>query len=583
MVRDEYYKIAHKEGISRAVLIIGLLLLAALPFIVYGNSLHSPFVGDAIEYIERNNDLAKPLSWDYLVELRPLNKLTYWLNRTFHGFQMPGWHLVNIALHAGAGMALFFLLRRILRRYARSRSVAPGFNTLLALAGALLFCVHPVHTQAVNYLFARSELLCAFFIFWALHVHAGRSPGGYGFGRGVVVTILFLLALASKERAFMFVPGLVLFDLLIRHDATWPEHCRRWLKLAVPMSLITGLGLINFYLGFEEQHLGAIGHGQEVPPFLPYFLTQMVVRFHYLKLFFWPSDLSFDYHFPLRDQLGDPVLLAAVAGHLVLLGIALFAARRHGWLGFGLFWFALFILPTSGAVPAVLLMHEHWVYLPSFGFFLIVVMLVQRLVVARSLQDSGILRWSAGLLAATVLAICGWMSHLRNEVWHEPVRLWENASLHAEEHPWVWNHIGVAYLEKNDHTRAMEMLEKAETLGGPNAATRQSIGVCLMEQDRLEEALACFKEALALSPGRPEVLLSLGQVHSKMKKPAMAIEYFKAAWNEGLITPLIIMEMAKAARMKNDPDQARAFLSQGMKMFPKHQGFQALWDEIEKE
>ncbi|MBU0755539.1 MAG: tetratricopeptide repeat protein [Planctomycetes bacterium] len=575
---------SESDGIGAFPIIFALLLLAVIPFITYCNSLDSPFVGDAIEYIERNNDLAKPLSIEYLTMLRPLNKVSYRLNRFYHGFHMPGWHLVNIAIHAGAGMMLFLLLRRILKRYGKSAVFFRGFNTRLALGGALLFSLHPVHTQAVNYLFARSELLCGFFLFTALYLHAGNRRGRYGFGRAIAVSASFLLALASKERAFMFLPGFILFDLLIRKESTWPDHCRRWLKLAIPMGLVTALGLINFFLGFEDQHLGAIGIGQEVPPFVPYFLTEMVVRFHYLKLLFWPADLSFDYYFPLRDSLKDPVLLSAIGGHLVLLAISFLAARRHGWLSFGLLWFALFILPTSGAAPAVLLMHEHWIYASSFGFFLILLVFLQRFEKSTGLlRNRREMRWLAGLLSVALCFTCGWTSYNRNKVWQDPLSLWQDASLHAGEHYWVWNHLGVAYLNRQDYDQAMEALEKAETIGGPNAATRQSIGVCLMEQGRLDEALQCFKEALALSPGRPEVLMSLGQVHKRLSKPAIAIEYFKAAWNEGLITPLIIMEMAQAARMKNDLELTREFLQQGMKMFPNHKDFQEMWEEIEKE
>ena len=87
-----------------------ILLLSGIPFLVYSNSLQSPFVGDDIDFIERNLDVLKFSLPEGLGRLRPLNKFSYWLNLRIHGNSMPGFHLVNISLHALTGILLFFLL-----------------------------------------------------------------------------------------------------------------------------------------------------------------------------------------------------------------------------------------------------------------------------------------------------------------------------------------------------------------------------------------------------------------------------------------------------------------------------------------
>jgi len=112
-----------------------------------------------------------------------------------------------------------------------------------------------------------------------------------------------------------------------------------------------------------------------VPPLVPYFLTQFVVRRHYLTLYFWPSDLSFDYVFTLRDRLDDPGCLWAAGAHLLLLAAALLLVRRNPLAAFGILWFFLLLLPTSGAAPTAWFMCEHWIYTSSFGVFLAVIAL----------------------------------------------------------------------------------------------------------------------------------------------------------------------------------------------------------------
>lgn len=557
-----------------------LLGLVVAPFVVYSNSLDAPFVGDDIEYIERNPDIRMSPFPDYLTKLRPLNKLTYWAQLKLNKGDMPAYHLVNISLHVLASLLLFFLLKRLLEQYADTDpSRSPNAGAIPALAGALLFALHPIHTQAVNYTFARSEILCAIFVFGALLVHSMRGAKNYGYGRAIGVGCLLLLAIASKERAFMFLPCLVLFDIIVRKTETWQERNYRWYRLVLPVSLVVIAGLINFYIGFKEQHQGAIGEGQEVPGFIPYFWTEMVVRLHYLKLYLWPSDLSFDYHFPLREQLTDPVLLGAVGAHVAGLLAVLFLARRQPLIAFAMCWFFLLLLPTSGVAPAVILMHEHWIYIPSFGIFLIVAVLLRGVIVRIG---------SAGMrkaLYAGFLGLCvflGFVSHQRNEVWHEPLTLWLDASKHAAERAWVWNHIGAAYVDKKEYDLALEALYKAESVGEPTGATRQCIGLCLMHKGDLEGARRHMEEAIALCPGRPEILLGLGNLHKKMGNSQLALKFYLETMKAGWTTPEVYIATSQLAMEKGDLPIAKNLINEGLSFFPDNEDLVRLKSELDR-
>ncbi|MFH2000774.1 MAG: tetratricopeptide repeat protein [Planctomycetota bacterium] len=563
---------------SRVFWALALLVLAAAPFWVYSNSLDSPFVGDDIEYIERNPDIRMSPFPGYLAKLRPLNKLTYWLQMKLHKGYMPGYHLVNISLHVLASLLLFFLLKKLLERFGpQDRPRQETSSAIPALAGALLFALHPIQTQAVNYTFARSELLCAVFLFSAMIVHCAKDARRYGFGRAMAVGFMLFLALASKERAFMFVPCLILFDMVVRKQDTWAERNYRWYRLVLPISLVVIAGLINFYIGFHDQHKGAIGKGQEVPEFLPYFWTEMVVRFHYLKLYIWPRDLSFDYHFTLREHLSDKVLLAAVAGHVIGLAGTLLIARKNGLVAFGIFWFFLFLLPTSGVAPAVLLMHEHWVYIPSLGIFLIAAVLLQRLFVR---LEAPVARRTAMAGFAGLCILLGFLSHQRNKVWQEPLTLWLDASEHASERAWVWNHIGAAYVDRKEYDKALEALNKAEEIGEPTGATRQCIGLCLMNQGDLEGAKKCMEEAVKLCPDRPEILYGLANLYKKMDKPQAAFNYYIKTMKAGWSTPELYLEMVRHALSNNEPDKARKLLNEGLKLFSDNEELLKLKKEL---
>ena len=69
---------------------------------------------------------------------RPLTILSFRLNRLLHGMWTPGFHSVNNATHATV-CVLFLWLCLVLR-----------FSLGASVAAALLFTVHPVHTEAVR-------------------------------------------------------------------------------------------------------------------------------------------------------------------------------------------------------------------------------------------------------------------------------------------------------------------------------------------------------------------------------------------------------------------------------------------------
>ncbi len=110
---------------------------------------------------------------------RPLTTLTFALDHALHGLEPFGYHLVNVVAARGRERARAEGVRR------RSRRAAD------ALAAALLFATHPIHTEAVASVVGRAELLAAagFFLAWrcwlAADAAAARSGDvGVDGGRG---------------------------------------------------------------------------------------------------------------------------------------------------------------------------------------------------------------------------------------------------------------------------------------------------------------------------------------------------------------------------------------------------------------
>jgi len=114
-----------------------------------------------------------------------------------------GFHSVNLVIHLAAALVLFGIARRTMLAWDHRRNqVAPASDrtpTGVALAIALIWCVHPLQTGSVTYIVQRSESLMGLFYLLTLYC-AIRAHAEGGRGVWIVASIVFCaLGMASKE------------------------------------------------------------------------------------------------------------------------------------------------------------------------------------------------------------------------------------------------------------------------------------------------------------------------------------------------------------------------------------------------
>jgi len=96
-----------------------VLLFFGLGFIIYSNTLDSPFVFDDESQILENNDIRlEDLSVESLIKAafgrqsgrtRPVGNLSFALNYIFHQYRLTGYHLLNIIIHIITGILLWLI------------------------------------------------------------------------------------------------------------------------------------------------------------------------------------------------------------------------------------------------------------------------------------------------------------------------------------------------------------------------------------------------------------------------------------------------------------------------------------------
>jgi len=201
-----------------------------LASVLYLNTLTGEFVLDDYQAVYHNKDVltSTPLidifKHDYWgadithvmshKSYRPLTVLTFRLNYMLHGFNVVGYHVVNILLHAITSALLHRLLMKMIDPFQSTTLTVATFVT------CLIFAAHPIHTECVANIAGRAELLGGMFYVLSLLSYwtAVTTPEIATTRKRLLylgVLCCILLSGLSKEVGFTIPPVLGALDILL--------------------------------------------------------------------------------------------------------------------------------------------------------------------------------------------------------------------------------------------------------------------------------------------------------------------------------------------------------------------------------
>jgi hypothetical protein len=466
---------------------------------------------------------------------RPVLSLSFALNAVLLGPEPRAFHAVNLAIHLGAGLLLFGIVRRTPAR-VRESAVAGSRDVAVAFAVAVLWLVHPLQTEAVTYVIQRAESLMGFFYLLALYcaVRGAGSPRPLAWYGGAVAACA--LGMGTKEVMATAPLMVLLYDGLFLSPSLAAALRRRWglyLALAATWAIpavLMALTLDDVRIDFREGRTW------------PYALAQPRVILHYLRLALWPRPLHMYVNtdrftvYPGITPWLDLALPAAGVG-LLLIGSLWALARRH-WLGFAGVWFFLILAPTSSVVATNDVIQEHRMYLPLAAVVSLGVCAgaaaLQRLASAARLAppvQTAAVAVAVGMV--TVLLIS--LTRTRNWDYHD-----EMAVYHPDDRP-------IARLILGRHAYATGRVDEAEALyraavqvppsrAGQLARPRfhlgmvhNDLGALLAGRGDLAGARVQLERALALDEKFPPALNNLGVVDAMQDRPRDAERHLERA------------------------------------------------------
>jgi tetratricopeptide (TPR) repeat protein len=469
---------------------------------------------------------------------RPLVTLTLALDyRLAHGLAPGPFHADQLVELLFLGIALWFFYRQVMDR-AGPKSPA---NPYLALFAAALFTLHTVHTETLNLMHARSEILSALGLVsgFLLYLGAPRLRRYH----------LYLLPVAAgalaKTPAVLFAPLLFAWELLRPEESERPGEAPRWGRrlrratLAALPAFVAGVVLFWFVEGkMAPPTMTYGGHDR-----LSYALTQAWVWLHYLRLFFLPLGLTADTDLQLVPAWYDTRVLAGAAAIAALAVVAWRAVhRRDAWpVAFGLAWFAIGLLPTSSVVPLAEPMNEHRVFLPFIGLTLAAVWGARLLLPARLSRPVPVI--PAVLVCVLILAAHAAGAHVRNRAWKTGLSLWADVTQKSPGNGRAWTNYGVALMARGAYREAEASFERAALLVPYYWTLEINRGVVAGALGNAKDAEAHFRRAIELGPEQPDT------------------HFYFAEWLAGVGRgPEAITHLETAVRLSPGAGSARALL-----------------------
>jgi protein O-mannosyl-transferase len=485
--------------------------------LIYWNSLSAPFTFDDGPSIVDNTQIRQlwPLSQALSppregqpVAGRPLVNLSFAINYATGGLNVRSYHVGNVMLHVLCALLLFGVVRRTLRGARLAAHFSDTSATNLAFLSTLIWTVHPLQTETVDYISARTESMMGVFFLLTLYasIRAVGSPRRVNW-----LTIALLscaMGMACKET--MAVAPIVVF----LYDGTFVfgsfrnafrARGRFYGALAASWILLAAL------IWSGPRSLSA-GFSTRITPWT-YLLNQAPVLVQYLGLALWPLNLVLDYGEP------QPLTLPHVAPHaaliVTLLLITVVALRFQPKFGFLGAWFFLILAPTSSFIPiATEVGAERRMYLPLAAMVVLVV--VGGYVGCRRFAgatDPEARSWRLQFVGwgptIAVLLVCGLLAAgtiRRNSDYQSGLTLWRTV---LERRPHARAHRNVAAELKTAGYRD-EVITHMRDAVRTQPEARYELGVELFRQGRLSEAIDELQRYIRELPADSEVIPAHG-------------------------------------------------------------------------
>lgn len=521
-----------------------VFLLVVVGFFVYFNSLFNGFVWDDEEQVLNNNFVHSISSIPQLflgstfntggtgslagMYYKPLMSSSFAFIYSIFGAHAFFFHFFQLSLHILNGVLVFYLLKRF-------------FKENISFFLALIFLIHPINSETVNYISALQDVL--FFNFGLLAFYFDKKK--------VLSGVLLLLSLLSKETGLLFV---IIF----------PLYYLSFERKSFKYSLITSAAAIGIYSFLRFVVAGVYLSSSGPSPimrasFFERIITAPQIAFYYIKTFLFPIDLSIAQHWVIKEvnfiNFYLPLFL------VVTLFIFLLTRSKSKQFIFFFIWALLGLGFHLQVFPLDMTVAERWFYFPIVGFLGMIGATINNL--RFSNQSERVFK----ALALLIIFLLSSRTMLRNFDWKDGLSLFSHdvnisqesfdlennlgvelfraknlseAEIHFSNSTklapfwWTnWNNLGVILERKGDYKTAKNYYQKAIDNGNYYLAYENLANILLLHEST-QEAKIFTEDALKKLPQNSKLWVILAVSNYLIGEKEASL---KAATNAYTLSP----------------------------------------------
>ncbi len=525
---DRQPALLSNDGLPSGLLplvLVGLTLLTFLPV------LSNEFVSWDDEATLVNNLRYRGLGWQqlhwmfstfYLGHYQPLSWVTFAVDYLIWGMRPQGYHLTNLALHAGNTVVFYWV---VLRLFSSALSSSHPRRHLQLAAGfsALLFAIHPLRVESVAWATERRDVLSGlFFLLTILCYLQAVADENYNYRRRLGLALLaYSLSLLSKATGMTLPLVLLLLDIypLKRLGAGaghWfgSQQRKVWLE-KVPFLLLALLcGTVALFAQREAGALRTVTRYE-----IPYRAAQ---AFFGIVFYLWktivPLGLSPLYEAPYYVDVTGFVLVLSM---LTFLGLSAFfwwirGRWPAGWVSWAYYLFLL--APVLGiAQSGPQLVADRYSYLSCLSWAIVAgggLLWWWRAWTKREVtKASGYFVMSSAAMLILTLALLTWQ---QVQVWHDSERLWKLVLSVTPKSSLANNNIGNLLVKRGAPDEALPWFRNALEINPRLAEAHYNIGNVFYRRGNLDQAIQDYRDAVKIRPNYPEAQYNLAVALAKL-------------------------------------------------------------------
>ncbi|MDO9464351.1 MAG: tetratricopeptide repeat protein [bacterium] len=480
-----------------------ILIIILAGIAAYLTSFQNSFVWDDIGLISINPYIK---SWKHIGDLftsflyhktgeggifyRPIVSLSFLIDYSIWKENPVGYHLTNLLLHILNAILLYKIIFYMFK------------EEKMAFFTALLFLVHPIHTEAVTYISGRADPIVTLFMLFSLLLFITYAPQNKFWGMFYAITF-YIFALLTKAYAIVFILLIGAYGLCFK-----PKIKSRHYLIFFVISLIYGL----VRLALLKNETGVFLFKQNMN--MPHLLLVISRSFaEYIRFLLFPINLHYQRELHMPHSIFQPIgILSILVPLAFILFVIIFRKKRP--VLFGSIWFIVSLIPYQSALQLNATVAEHWLYFPSIGFFLVVSSLLTSH--AKNIKYRHVLN-IARYTFLVLMVIAGIvLTNSESRHWKNEITLYNYILKFRPNEPRVHNNLGNAYATEGRHENALLHFKKALKIAPGYSTAYFNMGAVYLEKKHFYTAATQFQKALTLNPSYTKARLYLADTYNRL-------------------------------------------------------------------